>query len=323
MASPLATPPLVSHLAAAVGVGVVSAMFYLSVLFGGLGALILGYLAPLPLFLAGLWLGPATAVIAATAGTVTVLAASSSLLVALAYLVTGAFPVILVVRQALLARTAADGSIEWYPPGRLLMGLVGMGLAALLAAALLTLDQPGGLEGAVRETLARMADQLFTAQGQPAPDPQDIWMAEVLPGFAVISWLAMTIINGALAQGALMRFNRNRRPPMRLVDLDLPPWLPPVFLAAVLVAAIAPDPVGFLVQNAALVLALPFAFVGLSVVHAVARGRTARVPLLVGFYMCLFLFGWPIVLMVGLGMIEQWIGLRRRFRPAGPDQEDE
>lgn len=318
MATTLAAP-----LAAAIGVGVVSAMFYLSVLFGGVGALILGYLAPLPLFLAGLWLGSTAAIIAGAAGTVAVLAVSSSLLVALAYLVTGAFPVILVVRQALLARTAASGSIEWYPPGRLLMGLVGMGLAALLGAAVLTLDQPGGLEGAVRETLARMADQIFATQGQQAPDPQDFWMAEVLPGLAVISWLTMTIVNAALAQGALMRFNRNRRPPMRLVDLELPAWLAPAFLGAVLVGAAAPDPVSFLAVNTALVLALPFAFVGLSVVHAAARGRSAKVPVLIGFYMFLFLFGWPIVLMVGLGMIEQWIGLRRRFRTAGPDQEDE
>ncbi len=318
MATTLAAP-----LAAAIGVGVVSAMFYLSVLFGGVGALILGYLAPLPLFLAGLWLGSTAAIIAGTAGTVAVLAVSSSLLVALAYLVTGAFPVMLVVRQAMLARTGADGGIEWYPPGRLLMGLVGMGLAALLGAAVLTLDQPGGLEGAVRETLARMADQIFATQGQQAQDPQDFWMAEVLPGVAVISWLTMTIVNAALAQGALMRFNRNRRPPMRLVDLELPAWLAPVFLGAVLVASVTPDAVSFLAVNTALVLALPFALVGLSVVHAAARGRSAKVPVLVGFYMFLFLFGWPIVLMVGLGMIEQWIGLRRRFRTAGPDQEDE
>ena len=318
MASTLAAP-----MAAAIGVGVVSAFLYLAVMFGGAGALILGYLAPLPLFLMGLWLGSTATVIAGLAGTAAVLAVSSSLLVALAYLVTGAFPVILVVRQALLARVAADGGIEWYPPGRLLMGLTGMGFAALLGAVVLTLDQPGGLEGAVRNTLSRMVEQLFAAQGQPAPDPETFWMAEVLPGMVVVSWLIMTIVNGALAQGALMRFGRNRRPPMRLADLELPRWLSPAFLATVLAASAAPDPIGFLALNTALILALPFAFAGLSVVHAAARSRSAKVPILIGFYMFLFLFGWPIMLMVGLGMIEQWIGLRRRLRPAGPDQEDE
>jgi len=318
MASALAGP-----LAAAIGGGVFSAFFYLSVMFGGAGALILGYLAQLPLFLAGLWLGVMAAVIASAVGTVAVLAVSSSMLVALAYLVTGAAPAILVVRQALLARTTADGGIEWYPPGRLLMGLTWMGFAGLLGAVVLTLDQPGGLEGAVRETLSRMAEQLFAAQGQPAPGPDAFWLARVLPGFVVVSWLTMTIVNGALAQGALMRFGRNRRPPMRLVDLELPRWLLPALLGSVTAASVAPDPLGFLALNTALILALPFAFAGLSVVHAFARSRSAKTPILVGFYMFLFLFGWPILLMVGLGMIEQWIGLRRRLRPAGTDQEDE
>ena len=148
-------------------------------------------------------------------------------------------------------------------------------------------------------------------------------MAEVLPGFAVISWLVMTIVNGALAQGVLMRFSRNRRPAMRLDDVELPRWLATAFLLAMVAASLASDPVAFLAVNAALVLALPFAFAGLSVVHVFARSRSAKLPILIGFYMFLFLFGWPIVLMVGLGMIEQWIGLRRRLRPAGPDQEDE
>ncbi len=314
---------LVAPLAAAIGGGAISAFFYLAVLFGGAGALILGYLAPLPLFLVGLWLGASASIVAGLAGTVAVLAASSSLLVSLAYLMTGALPVILAVRQALLARTAADGSIEWYPPGRLLMGLTGLGLAALLGAVILTLDQPDGLEGAVRDTLTRMLEQLFAAGDDSAQEPQLAWMARVLPGFVVVSWLIMTVVNGALAQGALMRFGRNRRPPMRLVELELPRWLSPVFLAVVLAAAVAPEPVGFLALNTAVILALPYAFAGLSVVHAVARSRSAKMPILIGFYMFLFLFGWPILLMVGLGMIEQWIGLRRRLRPAGPDQEDE
>jgi hypothetical protein len=168
-----------------------------------------------------------------------------------------------------------------------------------------------------------MAERLLTAQGEPALEPDTFWIAPALPGFVVISWLTMTIVNGALAQGVLMRFGRNRRPPMRLDDIDLPRWSAPAFVALVAGASVAPDPVGFAALNMALILAVPMAFAGLSVVHAAARSRSARMPILIGFYMCLFLFGWPIVLVVGLGMIEQWMGLRRRFRPASPHQEDE
>ncbi|SMH59369.1 DUF2232 domain-containing protein [Azospirillum agricola] len=319
MAAGLAAPLVI-----AAGGGLVSAFFYLSVTFGGFGTLILGYLAPLPLFLAGLWLGTSAVLLAGLVGAAAVMAGTSgSTLVSLAYLVTGAAPAILVVRQSLLARTSGDGTLEWYPPGRVLMGLVGMGVAAILAAVILTFDQPGGLEGVVRRTLARVAEPLFRAQGQTAPDPEEIWMAAALPGLVAISWVTMTIVNAALAQGALMRFGRNKRPPMRLAELELPRWLVPAFLAAVLGASVLPDSFGFLAVNLALILAVPFAFAGLSVVHVVARSRSARTPILVGFYLVLFLFGWPILLLVGLGMIEQWIGLRRRFTRAAPGQEDE
>lgn len=318
------SPLVITPLAISFVGGLVSAFFYLAVLFGGFGALILGYLAPFPLFLAGLWAGVPAVAIAGAAGTAAVLAVSSgSLLVALSYLVTGAVPAVLVVRQAMLARTAPDGGLEWYPPGRVLIGLTGMGIAAFLAATALTLDQPGGLEGVMRRILARMAEPVFSAQGQPAPGPEAIWVAAALPGLVAVSWVTMTIVNAVLAQGVLMRFGRNRRPPMRLVDLELPRWLAPAFLVAVAAASFGPDPLDFLGLNAALVLTVPFAFAGLSVVHAFARRRSARVPVLVGFYLFLFLFGWPILLLVGLGMIEQWIGLRRRLTAAAPGREDE
>ncbi|MFD1623082.1 DUF2232 domain-containing protein [Azospirillum griseum] len=320
MASGLAAP-----LVLAVGGGLVSAFFYLAVLLGGFGALILGYLAPLPLFLVGLWLGAPTAVIAGlTGGAAVLLGTSGSLLVSVAYLLTGALPVVLVVRQSLLARVGGSGDLEWYPPGRVLLGLVGMGVAAVLVAMSLALDQPGGLEGVVRRMLAQLAEPLFSAQGLAAPGPEAVWMASALPGLVVISWIVMTVINAALAQGALMRFGRNRRPPMRMGALELPVWLLPVFAVSLAAALTLPDSFGFLGINLALILALPFAFAGLSVVHhVVSLRKTARAPLLVGFYMVLFLFGWPILLLVGLGMIEQWIGLRRRFDRAAPGQEDE
>jgi hypothetical protein len=320
MAAGLAAP-----LVLAVGGGLVSAFFYLSVLFGGIGALILGYLAPLPLFLVGLWLGaPAAAIAGLMGGAAVLLGTSGSLLVSAAYLLTGAIPAMLVVRQSLLARVDSGGALEWYPSGRVLLGLVGMGVAAVLVAMILAFDQPGGLEGVVRRMLAQLAEPLFSAQGLAAPEPEAVWMAAALPGLVVISWIVMTVINAALAQGALMRFGRNRRPPMRMGTLELPVWLAPVFTMALLGALGLPDAFGFLAINLTLILAVPFAFAGLSVVHhVVAQRRSAPVPLLVGFYMVLFLFGWPILLLVGLGMIEQWIGLRRRFNRAAPGQEDE
>ncbi len=311
---------MVPILAAAFG-GATSALLYLSVLFGGLGALILGYLAPLPLFATGLWLGASAAALAALAGTLLVALASGGALAAIAYMVSAALPVVVLARQALLARTAADGSLEWYPPGLALMVLTGLGFGLFLLAALLTAGEPDGLEGVAREALVQMARQF--APDQPPLEADALWIASALPGMVIISWMVMTIVNGALAQGLVMRFGVNRRPSMGLADLDLPGWMVPAFLGGALVSALVPGFLGFLALNASMILAVPLGFLGLSVVHAYARGRSARVPLLVGFYLFLFLFGWPIVFLIGLGVIEQWIGLRRRIAAAGPGEEDE
>lgn len=309
-------------LAAALAGGVVSALFYLSVFYGGLGALILGYLAPWPLFLVGLWLGAGAAGIAGGLAGALVFVGSGSAFIAAAYLLTALLPVWLVVRQALLARARDDGTLEWYPPGRLLLALTGLGVAAILLAAALTAGETDGLEGVVRDGLAAMGGML-ASPGETPDDGADIfWLARAIPGTVAVSWTLMTVINGALAQGVLMRFGRNRRPGMRLVEIDLPQWSVMVFAGLTGSAMALPDPLGYLALNAALVMAIPFAFAGLAVVHAFARSRSARMPILVGFYMFLVLFGWPIALMVGLGVIEQWTGWRRRWT-GGPPQEDE
>ena len=77
----------------------------------------------------------------------------------------------------------------------------------------------------------------------------------------------------------------------------------------------------YLALNVVIVLLVPFFFAGLAVVHAFASGRQARTLLLVVFYFFLLVSGWPIALVIGLGVIEQWAGLRRRFARTGPDQE--
>jgi len=309
-------------LAAALGGGAISAVLYVSVIFAGVGALILGYLAPLPLFLVGLWFGFAATALAGAAGAGVVLIATGSVVGMGGYVLTGAVPAAFVVRQALLARQTESGDVEWYPPGLLLLGLTGFGIAAFFVAVVLALGEPGGLEGMVRRTLQGMARQL-AAPGAEPPPPDAFWLAPVLPGLVVVSWLTMTIVNGALAQGLLMRFGRNRRPPMRLADMELPGWVVLAFAGMVAAATVLPGGIGFLALNVALVLSLPFGLAGLSVVHAFASRQTAKVALLVGFYLFLFLFGWPILFLIGLGVIEQWIGLRRRWARVGPDQEDE
>lgn len=308
----------------AAGGGVASALFFLSVAAGGGGALVLAYLAPLPLML--LALGPGLG--AAAAG-----GAAASIAVALAHspLAAGAFalanwvPVLIVARQALLARSREDGALEWYPPGLLVMALAYYGVALLVGSALLAAPDPAGLEGfvdrSVGEALGGLADGEAGAEANAVQAVVEL-LVPVFPALVVISWLAMTVVNGALAQGLLMRFGRNRRPPMRMSELSLPASAPVGLAAAGLLAYLFDGAVGYVATNAALVLLVPFFFAGLAVVHAAAERKGPKPVVLVLFYLFLLLFQWVVPLVVGLGLIEQWAGLRRRVAQAGPHSED-
>lgn len=310
----------------AAGGGGISALFFLSVMAGGGGALILAYMAPLPLLMLGLGPGLSAALVGGAAATALV-GLASNLLAALAFALANLLPALLVVRQALLARTREDGSLEWYPPGLLVTVLAGYGVALLLGAALLTAEA-GGLETTVQEalegTLGAISQGLAgaaTAEAEALSGFVDV-LVPVFPALVVISWLAMTVVNGALAQGLLMRFGRNRRPPMRMAALSLPPWAPAALAVVGLAAALLDGALGYVAVNAALVLMVPFFFAGLAVVHALAARRGSRPMVLVLFYLFLMLFQWVVPLVVGLGLIEQWAGLRQRLAQAGPHSED-
>jgi hypothetical protein len=307
--------------------GGLSALFFLSVLAGGGGALILAYMAPLPLLMLGLGPGLAAALVGGATATAMV-GALSNVVAAGAFALANLMPALLVVRQALLARPRADGTLEWYPPGLLVMALAGYGVALLAGAAAVAAGTPEGLEGAVRDALAGSVEALAAglvgggmADAEALAAFVDV-LVPVFPALVVVSWLAMTVMNGALAQGLLMRFGRNRRPPMRMDDLSLPAWAPIALAAAALPAVLADGVIGYVSVNAALVLLVPFFMAGLAVVHAFAGRRGARPLMLVLFYLFLLLFQWVVPLVVGLGLIEQWAGLRRRIAGAAPHSED-
>jgi hypothetical protein len=282
---------------------------YLAAATGSPNSLILVYLSQLPLFVGGLWLGVAAAVLAGLTASLMLLAAGA-VMAALMFAALNVVPVILLVRQALLARTGPAGAIEWYPAGRLVVWLTGLGLAAI-AIALLVLGGPDGMQTAVRETLAPALDRLFQ-KNVPGRDELGDLLAMIMPGLVAVSWMAMTLINGTLAQGLLARFGASWRPSPALGALSLPMWFPllPVFAAA---AVMLGGTMRFLGINVMIVLTIPFCLVGLAVVHAIAYRFSRPAVLLVVFYVLAGLFGWPLLLATLLGLIDTSLRLRRRF----------
>ncbi len=310
-------------LLAALAGGATAAAMYLTLLTGSTGGMVMVYLAPLPLFLAGLAFGPKTAAIAGGMAVVLVFGIGGGIVLPLTFLVFSVVPVLMVGRQALLSRRRQDGGVEWYPPGLLLLSLAGLGVAAVLAATVLALvfGGDGGLRVVVRDLLAGNLAQLLAIPGDPAAADRGpevaaaiaTTIAQVFPGVVAVSWLLMVVTNGLLAQALLVRFNRLMRPMLRMTELELPGWMPLALAVTLLGAMLLEGEIGFLAVNLAIVLALPFFFSGLAVVHAYAARRAAKVAFLVVFYLVLSFLAWPVVAVIGLGIIEQWAGLRGRI----------
>ena len=301
----------------AIGAGALAALFYVAVGLGSLGALILAYLAQLPLFAIGLGAGFRHAAIGAAVGAALILAALP-LGVAGLFLATVALPVLVLTNRALLSRTDPGGGIEWYPPGHLLAALNAMALAALLATALLFRGHDGGMVGAAEGMLEAMMGRIGIAE----PGGQAGRLAWLLPALVLTSWQIMVIVNGLLAQGALSRFSLNLRPGAPFRELWLPQWLS-LALAAALVASFLPGQIGDFGANAAIVVLLPFVFLGLSVIHALSVRWPARIFVLVCVYLSLFIAGWPALIVAAIGVVETWLSLRQRFSGGRRQDEEE
>jgi uncharacterized protein YybS (DUF2232 family) len=63
-------------------------------------------------------------------------------------------------------------------------------------------------------------------------------------------------------------------------------------------------------------LAVPFCLAGLAVIHALARRLSRPAIPLVTFYVLVGVFGWPLLLVALLGVLESSLGLRRRLAQA-------
>ena len=215
--------------------GLLSAVLFLSLAKGFAAGMILSYVAPLPLMLAGLSLGWRMAAASGLAAMAAVAAVAGGLS-ALPFAVTAVLPSVVVARQALLWRGSADGAVEWYPPGLLLGWLTALACGLVVLGALLAPSGEAGIEGWVRETVGQTVGMV--APTVPAEDRAKVvgWWVPFFPAMVAGSWLVMSVANAAAAQGILARQGKSRRPSPAYRELTLPVWLG-VFLLVACAAA--------------------------------------------------------------------------------------
>ena len=300
----------------ALGGGGLSAIASLAFMSESPGALIFVYLAPLPLLTVGLGLGATAVAVGGITGFM-IAGLMGGAITAGLFGMLHALPAWLVTRQALLQHPAPDGSLAWYPAGFVLSSLAALGAAFFVLTALITSGSDGGLEGSVTVYL----NQVFTfmAPSLPIEERGHIVAAltPVFPGALVTSWVVMMAINCIFAQWILVRLGRNQRPSPALADLELPDWLSWILVGSAVITLLGSGSVEYIGRNTVMILAVPYFFLGLAVVHSLAGRVSSPGMILTAFYLILLVSGWAIFTVAGIGMIEQWFGLRRRLK--GPD----
>lgn len=307
------------HALLAVGGGGLSALASLAAVYGASGGLMLAYFAPLPLLLVGLGLGTNAAAIAASAGLILV-ALTSGAVGAGVYGGLHALPSWLVVYQALRRRAgpgAGGGDGDWYP-----IGAIAATLAAITGFAVACTAVVGGggegIEPAVRSLLDRAMTNAVPGLDAARRGALVEALAPLFVGLTGASWQLMIALNAVIAATMLASRGRALRPKPRWGSIAVPGWLAWPLAAAAAAGLVASGDAAYLARNLVIVLALPYLFVGLAIVHHLTRPLPGRALLLTAIYLGLVLLGAAVAtILAGLGMVAQWSG--RWPPPAGRD----
>jgi hypothetical protein len=311
----------------ALAAGLTSALMFASVISGALFSLLLCYLAPLPLLVAGLGWGPFCAAIGGILASVA-LAAMFGFSHGFAFALVVALPAWWLGHLALLGRPAAgdvpsaeailagEPDLEWYPIGRILLWIAGFATLSTIAA-LLTLGQDAATITAV---LHRGLQRLFDASGIAANEDVERVIDVIIalgPAVGASVALTMTTLNLWLAAKITETSGRLRRPWPDLRTTTLPPMT----LAALCVAIAFCFTGGMLALVARIVVAallMAYAFVGFAVLHSVTLRLRSRAFWLGITYTIVIVFGWPILALMALGLADALFDLRRRYRQGRP-----
>jgi Predicted membrane protein (DUF2232) len=322
-------PPL--PLIVGAGAGLVSATLFASAATASSLAGILFYLAPLPIFLAGLGWGGMAVLFAALTGTVVVAAALGPVAAAI-FAAAIAVPAVLLTHLTLLSRPAATpqgqvmGATEWYPPGRL------VGWAALMAGALAAVlvlivayDQEAYRE-MIRQVLQHSAFKELDRDGTLFTEKNVTKLvavlARALPAAVAVVWLVITLLNLWVAGLIVDASGRALRPWPDLNAFELPNGLVVVFAVA-LAASFLPGLAGLIATGLAGALLLAYVLQGLAVIHVYSRGAPMRGLLLATVYLGILLLGWVALLVAILGLAEPLFGIRERARKSNPPPDND
>lgn len=307
-----------------IGAGMASALLFASLASGSFFALLLFYLSPLPILIAGIgwsyWAGMVAALCAAGA-----LGLVFGSLFFLTFFVAIGLPAWWLSYLALLARRvegAAAGGLEWYPIGRLLLWAAVIGALSVVVA----IPYFGVDAESFHENLRRAIEAAFGLRASRAPDA-DVAAARIIdsdmlavlaPPVAASATTIIHLVNVWLAARIVKLSGQLRRPWPDLSAIAFP-RLTPAFLGAAVAGVFLPGIPGIIADIFAATLLMAYACLGFAVLHVVTRGIDARPFVLGGVYAAVIILNWPVLIMSVLGLADTALDLRgRAMRKRGP-----
>ena len=306
----------------AVGGGILSAVASMTIVLGLPGALVFAYLAPLPVMMVGLTLGLRMATVAAAAGFVIAGMVGSTFNAGL-YGLINAVPAVLLVRYALSAETAPDGSAQWASAGVVVSWLAVLVAGLFMIAVFTVFGSETGIEdeiyGKLSQALALMAPALDEGRRTIIVSG----LAAIFPGALGTSWIFMIAANGVLAQRLAKKLGKNLRPTPSYRGLTLPDWISWFVVGSAFLALIGSGDLEYMGRNLAMITATPFFFLGLAIIHSIARFVNFPTAMLVGTYVALLMSSWAAIVVAGVGIVEQWYNLRQRLPALSRNEENE
>jgi hypothetical protein len=297
--------------------GCASALMFASIISGALMSLVLFYLAPLPLMVAALGWGSATALIG---GVIAALGLGFifGFPYTAAFALTVALPACWLGHLTLLARPVSSDpqlanlspALDWYPTGRIL-AWTALFASITTISALLTLGTDADtITGALRRGLLR----IMGTRGAPSGEADRVVdaLVAIAPGAATIIAMMTLTLNLWLAAKITTTSGLMTRPWPDLRTTTLPGMI----LIALLVAVVLCFVGGLLAMVAQIVssaLLMAYAVTGFAVLHTVTQAFSGRAFVLGAAYAATLFIGWPLLGMISLGLADAVFGIRQAY----------
>lgn len=301
----------------ALAAGLASATMFASIVSGALISLVLFYLAPLPLMVAALGWGSATALVGGV-----IAALGLGLVFGIPYMaafaLTIALPAWWLGHLTLLARPVSSDpqlanlapALDWYPTGRLLAWTALFATLTTISALLTLGTDAETINAALRSGLSRIMGARGTATGEA--DRVVDALVVIAPGAATIIAMTTLTLNLWLSAKITTTSGSLKRP-----WPDLRTTMLPRAILIVLVVAVAFSFFGGLLaiiaQIASSALLMAYAVTGFAVLHTVTQAFSGRAFVLVAAYAATLFIGWPLIGMISLGLADAVFGIRQAY----------